>query len=481
MSATLIHHRCVRRGALAFLCATQLLAATALREPARPAAPAADALRRMSDNFEALARKVSPAVVKILVTGYGPVARNGSRETALVGRQHGIGSGAIVDSNGYIITNAHVVAGAQRVRVVLTPLPHGQESAPLAKTRLLNAKIASVDRDTDLAVLKVEATGLPTLPIGDYRKLRQGQVVLAFGSPEGLDDSLTMGVVSSVMRQLDPDQPMMYIQTDAAINPGNSGGPLVDVDGNLVGINTFILSQSGGNEGIGFAIPSVIVHFVYQEVLAHGHVHRPNIGADLQVISPALAAGLKLPRDSGLIVSDVDPDGPAGTAGLKVQDIVLALDGAPVENLPAFQAALYPKAHGGPATLEVLRGAQRLTLKVPVVEEQQSELDDLGSVLNPETSLVQPLGILGVEIDRKIAGMLPGLRINAGVLVAAIAAGAALETGLRSGDVIHAVNGTAIASLEGLRAALDGLKPGDAVALQLEREGSLMYLAFELE
>jgi serine protease Do len=242
--------------------------------------------------LEALAKRVSPAVVKILVTGYGPVAPYGHRETAVIGRQHGIGSGAIVDANGYIITNAHVVAGAQRVRVVLTP-ESGERKPTLepARPRILNAQIAGVDRDTDLALLKVEATGLPALPMGDYRKLRKGQIVLAFGSPEGLEDSVTVGVVSSVMRQPDPDQPMIYIQTDAAVNPGNSGGPLVDVDGNLVGINTFILSESGGNEGIGFAIPSVIVRFVYREILAHGHVHRPQIGADVQAISPALAAG----------------------------------------------------------------------------------------------------------------------------------------------------------------------------------------------
>lgn len=464
------------------MCAIELLAATGLWAGSGAAAPAANALRQMSDSFEALARKVSPAVVKILVTGYGPVAPSGRRETALVGRQHGIGSGAIVDANGYIITNAHVVEGAQRVRVVLTPVPADQKPAPAAaRARFLDARIAGVDKDIDLAVLKVEATGLPTLPIGDYRKLRQGQLVLAFGSPEGLDDSLTMGVVSSVMRQLDPDEPMMYIQTDAAVNPGNSGGPLVDVDGNLVGINTFILSESGGNEGIGFAIPSVIVRFVYREILAHGHVHRPQMGADVQAISPALAAGLELTQDWGLIVSDVLPEGPAATAGLKVQDIVLSLDGTPAESLPAFTAALYRKSHGDSATLEVLRGAQRLTLKVPVLEEPQSEFDDLRALVSPETSLVQPLGILGIEISGRISEMLPDLRMKAGVLVAAKAAGAAMDTELHVGDVIHSVNGAAVVSLGDLRAALSRLKPGDAVAMQLEREGKLMYLAFELE
>jgi serine protease Do len=173
--------------------------------------------------------------------------------------------------------------------VVLTPPGFHQGQQPPPRARILKARIVGVDKTTDLAVLKIDAEGLPSLAIGDYRKLRQGQLVLAFGSPEGLEDSVTLGVVSSVMRQPNPDKPMVYIQTDAAVNPGNSGGPLVDLDGSLVGINTFILSQSGGSEGMSFAIPSVVVQFVYREILAHGHVLRPKIGVNVQAISPDLA------------------------------------------------------------------------------------------------------------------------------------------------------------------------------------------------
>jgi serine protease Do len=446
--------------------------------PLLASAQSRDSLRGMSDTFEALAQKVSPAVVQILVTGYGPVEEDGREQTGLIGRRESLGSGAIIDASGYIITNAHVVAGAQRVRVVLSPARN--DNSP-ARGKILNARIAGVDKDTDLAVLKVEASGLPTLPLGDYRKLRQGQMVLAFGSPEGLEDSVTMGVVSSVMRQPDPDEAMVYIQTDAAINPGNSGGPLVDVDGNIVGINTFILSQSGGNEGIGFAIPSVIVHFVYEEILAHGHVHRRQLGLSLQTITPSLAAGLKLPQDSGVIVSDVLPEGPADSAGVKVQDIVLDLDGTPVESLPMYRAALYRSAHGSPATVQVLRGSEKLSYKVPVLEEQQHELDDVAEMINPEKSLVQGLGILGIDISPKIAEMVPDLRMNSGVLVAARSAVSPVDTGLRRGDVIHFVNGTAVQNLEALRTTLSQLKPGDPVAIRLERDGLLMYIAFELE
>jgi serine protease Do len=477
MSATFNPHRLA-----ACLCAINLLAATALLAQTGSTARAQNPLEQMSGSVERLTRKVSPAVVKILVTGYGPIEEDGRKETGLVGRQHAIGSGAIIDPKGYIVTNAHVVERAERVRVVLTSAPgDGTAARPSAKVRTLDAKIAGVDKETDLAVLKIEAAGLPTLPIGDYRKLRQGQLVFAFGSPGGLDDSVTMGVVSSVMRQPDPDSAMIYIQTDAAINPGNSGGPLVDVDGNLMGINTFILSQSGGSEGLGFAIPSVVVRFVYQEILAHGHVHSRHIGVNLQAITPALAKGLGLPRDSGLVISDVLPGGPADQAGVKIQDVVLNLDGTPVERVPMFKAALYRSQHGDPVSLDLLRGSQKLTLKVAVVEEQQNESDDLADLVNPEKSLVPQLGILGVEINAKISGLLSELRMNSGVLVAARAAGATVETGLRAGDVIHSLNGTAIATLDQLRAALRVLKPGDSVALQLERDEELMYIAFDLD
>ena len=463
--------------------ATLVLAAVAgLQLQAGSVQTPANALGAMSTAVEALTRKVSPTVVQVLVSGYGPVEEEGRQNTSVIGRQHSLGSGVIVDSNGYIVTNAHVVLGAQRIRVVQTA-DSGETGSglPIAKTRSFQAKIVGLDKNTDLAILKVEATGLPMLPIGNYGDLHQGQLVLAFGSPQGLENSVTMGVVSSVMRQPNPDRPMIYIQTDAAVNPGNSGGPLVDVAGNLVGLNTFILSQSGGNEGLGFAIPSAIVRFVYDEVRAHGHVHQRRIGVAFQTITPALAEGLNLGRDSGLIVADVAPGGPAATAGLRIQDVVTKLDGSPIVSLPMFSMALYRKAHGDSVSFDVLRGAEALTFKVPVGEQQQSDFDDLGDLADPQKSLVPELGVMAVGITPKIAEMVSqDLRIDSGVIVAARAESTA-ETALEPGDVIHGLNGTSIDSLEGLRAALKALKPGDAVALQLERDGKLMYLSFDLE
>jgi serine protease Do len=464
--------------------ACHLLPAFTLVAAAALAASSHDALRQTSEALEELSLKVSPSVVKVLVTGYGPISDDSQKSSALIGRQHAIGSGVIVDPAGYIVTNAHVVEGALEVRVMLPP-PPGTHETPLspgpARTRILKAKIVGVDKETDLAVLKIDAEKLPALEIGDYRKLRQGQLVLAFGSPEGLEDSMSMGVISSVMRQPDPDKPRVYIQTDAAVNPGNSGGPLVDLDGTVVGINTFILSESGGSEGLNFAIPSVVVRFVYDEIRAHGRVRRPRIGVNVQSISPTLAAGMGLKQDWGLIVSDMLPDGPADKAGLRVGDILVSLDGTPLGTLPGFETALFGRAHAKPVAIEVLRGEQKLSFTVPVVEEAESPIEDLVDLVNPEKSLVRGLGILGVEITHEIAGMLEDLRVESGVIVAARAADATEETALKTGDVIHVVNGTKIESLEGLRTAVARLKPGDAVAMQIERDGILMFLAFELE
>jgi serine protease Do len=326
----------------------------------------------------------------------------------------------------------------------------------------------------------VEATNLPTLTLASYGNLRQGQMVFAFGTPEDLDNTVTMGIVSSVLRQLSPDSSMVYIQTDAAINPGNSGGPLVDVDGNVVGINTAIFSQSGGNEGIGFAIPSLIVSHVYQEIRRFGHMHHYDIGARLQTITPTLAEGLKLPRNYGVLVSDVEPDGPAGDAGVARGDIIVRMNGFKVDGMPTLSAALYLRRHGDAVAIEVLRGAERKAFTIHVVE-QDRDLDNLASAMDPEKSLVSGLGILGVEIDSKLVKVFPDLRLKSGIIVAAMSAGPAVDTGLETGDVIHSLNTTDIASLEGLRDALTKLKAGDPVVLLVERESSLRYLAFEWE
>ena len=459
-----------------------LLGAGAFALSVQPAS-GTDFLHQLNGSVESLVQQVSPAVVQILVNGYGNVEQHGQTNTALIGRQRSIGSGVIVDPEGYIITNAHVVQGAVRVRVVLFSSENSNSpNATLrSKTTTMDARVVGVETDTDLALLKIEASGLPSLPFGRFRDVQQGQLVFAFGSPEGLGNSVTMGVVSSVARQPDPDRPLVYIQTDAPINPGNSGGPLVDIEGKVVGINTFILTQGGGNEGLGFAIPSGVVRRTYQQLRLHGHVHHEEIGAAVQTITPTLAAGLGLQQDYGVIVSDVTPGGSAEGAGLKIQDLILTLNGKPVMNVPQFEASFQLRESPLPLQIEVVRAAQKVPLEIPVVE-QRDDLDRLADSLDPVKDMVPHLGIIGVQIDRQISAMVPDLRMASGVIVAARTSfGASVDSGLETGDVIHAMNGSTIISLEALSAAIQQVKPGDPVVLQIERDGKLQYLAFEME
>src|SRR6202042_3604103 len=278
-------------------------------------APAAAALMQLNNALEGLAAKVSPAGVQILVTGYGPLHQENRAETALIVRQHAVGSGVIVDSAGYIMTNAHVVEGAQRIRVALPLSTDSGRAVPVGKRNIVEGRLIGVHKDTDLALLKIDEKDLPTLPLLSLPRPRVGQLVFAIGSPEGLQNSVTMGVVSAVARQPDPEKALTYIQTDAPINPGNSGGPLVDMNGSVLGINTFILSQGGGSGGLGFVIPAPVVGFVLHTLRKYGHVHRVEIGAATQKITPPLADGLRLTQHWGVVAPDVKPDGPAAAAG----------------------------------------------------------------------------------------------------------------------------------------------------------------------
>ena len=459
---------------------------TPQKPPTRPdeSTAAAASLIQLNNALEGLAAKVSPAVVQILVTGYGPVheeSRTQTSHTALIVRQQAVGSGVIVDSNGYIMTNAHVVEGAQRIRVAL-PLPMDTgRVVPLGKRRIIEARLLGTHKETDLALLKIDETDLPTLPLLSRQRPRVGQLVFAIGSPEGLQNSVTMGVVSATARQADPEKPITYIQTDAPINPGNSGGPLVDMNGSVIGINTFILSTGGGSEGLGFAIPARIVDFVYNSLRKHGHVHRVEIGAGAQEITPTLAEGLHLAQRWGVIIADVKPDGPAAAAGLQVQDIVLMADDRRIETLPAFSSALYLHRLDEVLKLEVLRGEEKKTLYIPAIEHRD-QMDQLFDAADPDKSLVPRLGILAIDFTPDLHKQVASLRIPYGVIVLGRAADLITpETGLQTGDVIHSLNTTPITSMDVLRAAVLALKTGDPVVFQVERSDGLTYLSFEME
>jgi serine protease Do len=443
-------------------------------------AAAESALVYLNNALEGLAAKVSPGVVQVLVTGYAPLHAENRSETALIVRQHAVGSGVIVDPSGYIMTNAHVVEGAQRIRVAL-PLPYDNGRAvPVGKRHIIEARLIGVHKDTDLALLKIDEKDLPTLPLLQQRA-RVGQLVFAIGSPEGLQNSVTMGVISAVARQPDPDKPLTYIQTDAPINPGNSGGPLVDMNGSVIGINTFILSEGGGSEGLGFAIPARIVDFVYHSLRKYGHVHKVEIGAVAQEITPSLAEGLHLSQKWGVIVADVKPEGPAATAGVRVQDIVLMADDRRVETLPQLSSALYLHPLDKVLKLEILRGAEHKTIYVPALE-QRDPMDQLFDAADPEKSLVPKLGILATDITGGLRSAIGSLRIPSGVVVIGRAADLITpETGLQTGDVIHSVNTIPVSSMDDLRTAVQNLKQGESVAMQIERSDGLSYLSFEME
>jgi serine protease Do len=426
-------------------------------------------LTDLSRSLEQLVEKISPSVVQIFVTGYVPPDEKDQTATGEPSLERSSGSGVILDPDGYIITNAHVVEYATRLEVELPFAASGGASGRSIvrrRGRNVGAQVVAIDHETDLAVVKVDA---------------KGQLVLAFGSPLGLDSSVTMGVVSAVARQLTPDDPMIYVQTDAPINPGSSGGALVDTEGHLVGINTLIYSQSGGSEGIGFAAPSNIVRNVFTQIRKSGRVRRGEIGVYPQTVTPLMAEALKLAPEAGVILSDVTPGGPAARAGLQPGDVVLALDGKRMENGRQFRINLYTRGIGDQVAIEVLRAERRLTVRVNVAE-RDSDIGKLADLVTPQNT-IHEIGVYGVDLTAAIHAILPDLRGDTGIVVALVAAGTPLsqQGRLAAGDVIYAINGKPVGGVERLKAVLAGLPPNAPFVLQVEREGTLLYLSFRVE
>lgn len=433
-------------------------------------------LRGLSAGLEILSDTVSPSVVEVSASGYGPLQENGqTKVSAIVGRHRSTGSGVVVDPSGYILTNAHVIANTQRVRVSI-PERGGRRGA-----MWVDAKIVGQDEETDLALLKVEREGLVALEFGNSEALKQGQMVVALGSPMGLKNTMTMGVLSSAQRQLSEDAPMTYLQTDATINPGNSGGPLVDLDGKLIGINTFIMTQSGGSEGLGFAIPSNMALGIYQQLKANGRVQRGEIGASLQNMTPGLAAGLGLTQSWGAIVTDVAEKSSAAAAGLQPKDVIVSLDGKPVENATQFAMGIFRHHAGEVAKLGVVRDGKTLEIPTAVLAKPDGA-GQLAKKVSAETNLVPQIGLLCVDVDETTMQMMPGLRRPYGVIVAARAPSvSSQQTPLQQGDVVYAINGKLIPDLTAFRAAMGSFQPGDAVVFEVERPGKIALVEFEWE
>jgi len=453
------------------------------------------ALNDFSGALERLAATVAPAVVQVQVSAWC-ASDSGS---AILSSCRVVGSGVIVDPSGYIITNEHVVRNARHIRVMLTPkadqsvdrpAPLGKTQAldsvvvganrdPVGKREVLDAAIVGASRETDIALLKIEASGLPAISLNQTSTgPRQGQVVLAVGSPEALDNTMTIGIVSAVGRQPHPDYPMLYIQTDAAINPGNSGGPLLDVEGGLIGINTFMLSESGRNQGLGFAVPAGVVRYVYEQLRAHGSVRQSLVGVRVQTLTPGVAQGLGLSQGYGVMISDVLPDSPAEAAGLRPRDIITAVDGAAISALPYYTAMMYLHDPTVPVAVTALRGDQTLRFQVPAVTADDRYLKDLS--IDPIEGFIPELCIFGKSV-RSTLILRNGLRSDAGIYIVATTSGND-DPGseLAPGDVIASLNGMPLRSVQELRGALHELAGDKPAVLQIERIGQFIYIEREV-
>ena len=452
------------------------------KAPAKPNPSKMDVLRELSASFEEISQRTGRAVVQIFVRSY--TTSETSQNSDVLTAENSSGSGIIMSPDGYILTNAHVIKNAHTIKVQLNIRAEAEARGQGDRTanRPITGSLVGVDHDSDLAVIKISKANLPYLVFGDSDQLKQGQIVLALGNPLGLDNSVSLGVVSAVARQIKPEDPMVYVQTDAPINPGNSGGPLIDADGRVVGINTFILTQSGGSEGIGFAIPSGIAQQVYTQLKTQGHVHRAQLGLIGQTITPDVAEGLALETNHGVIVSDIKPEGAAAHAGVKADDIVLAFNGKPIRTMRELEVNVFRLPPGTKVTLRVQRGMEQLDLPTITEEQSGAELDALADLVDPIKNVVTQLGIVGLDITKEVVQLLPELRRPAGVVVAARKnsapySGAALQTG----DVIYSVNRNIISNVAQLRQTLEGIKPGQPAVLLVERDGHLIYVPLELD
>lgn len=468
--------RWIRLAAIAGLtiCASQ--AGSGGAGPATPG-PGRGALEAFSDSIESLVRKASPAVVQIVSDSF--VAHDDSERGAIrtVTKEMGVGTGFVVSPDGDVMTNAHVVAGASRVRV---RLHERASSGQPARGELVDAHVIGVDRDTDLALLKIPGAW-PHLSLGDSRHLRQGQIVLALGSPRGLENSVSMGVVSAVNRQIHPDSALAFIQTDAPINPGNSGGPLIDASGAVVGINTFIFSDSGGSEGVGFAIPSNLVSDIYGQLRKYGAVRRGELGVIVRTVTPGIAAALGLSREEGVLVQDVKPGGGAAEAGLACNDIVTRVQGRPVRNLRQFSASLFRTGIGDRIPLEVVRGGKTIHLEARLEEPADHEQDAVNR-LKDRAVAVPELGVLAIPLDANSAELFPNPRYPSGsIVVAKLDTAASFQEQLEPGDIVYGVNGKTAPGIEPLKSLLSAVPDTSPLVVQIERDGVLRYLVLHDE
>ena len=384
-------------------------------------------------------------------------------------KEQSLGSGVIVSKDGYIITNNHVVEQSEDIRVTLFD------------KRSFRGKIVGADPKTDIAVVKISADNLPTVPWGDSDKLPVGEFVLAIGNPFGLSHTVTMGIISAVGRAnvgiADYED---FIQTDAAINPGNSGGPLVDVKGELIGINTAIFSRSGGYQGIGFAVPSNMARLVMDQLMKEGKIVRGWLGVTIQDITPELSQKFGLKDSKGALVGDISKGSPAEKAGMMRGDVILEFNGKEVRSVGSLRNMVSQSKVGTQVKLKILRGGKEYQLTVAIAELPK---EAAGSPTEPSPENMQKnafSGITVMDLTKEIARQL-GLGANEkGVVVVKVEQGSgADDVGLKKGDVIQEIDKKKVAGLGDFNSITSSIEPGDTTLLFINRGGRRFYITIK--
>ena len=428
-------------------------------------------------DFAALAESRGPAVVNITVeqrspaagllpkenpfegTPFGEFFRFSPRPDAQPGQ--GLGSGFFISADGYLLTNAHVVGEAKKVKVKLTD------------RREFEGKVVGLDKATDVALVKVDATGLPFVALGNPKDLKVGEWVVAIGSPYGFENTVTAGIVSAKGRSLPDDTYVPFIQTDAAVNPGNSGGPLFNLRGEAIGINSQIYSRSGGYQGLSFAVPIDLAQNVVAQLKANGRVARGWLGVSIQTVNHDLARSFAMDKPRGALVASVAENGPAKAAGLKAGDVIVSYDGKPIDSASELPLAVGATMPGARAKLEVIRDGKPKTLELKVGALPSEEKVQLGA---NEPADGAGLNVTVAELTRQDKKQ---LGVDHGVVVKEVAAGAAARAGVRPGDVILQIDGKQVNDVAALRAAVSGLRKDKPAALLVKRGEGTLFLPLE--
>ncbi|MCL4536051.1 MAG: DegQ family serine endoprotease [Nitrospirae bacterium] len=383
-------------------------------------------------------------------------------------KEQSLGSGVIVSPDGYIVTNNHVVEQADEIKVILID------------KKSFKAKIVGSDPKTDIAIIKIDAKGLPVLPWGDSERLQVGEFVLAIGNPFGLSHTVTMGIISAVGRaDVGITDYENFIQTDAAINPGNSGGPLVNIKGELIGINTAIFSKTGGYQGIGFTVPTNMVRIVMDQLIKQGKVTRGWLGITIQELTPEIAQKFGLKQSEGALVSDVAKGSPAHRAGMARGDIILEFNGKKVRDVATLRNMVAQSKVGSQVEIKVLRRDREITLKANIMELPTEMGDVVPSSSNSMDMSDSALsGITVMDINAAVAKQLGIDRDEKGVVIVKVEHGSSAEdAGLRKGDVVQEIDRQRINGLNDFNKATSKIRTEDTVLLFVNRSGRKFYVA----